>query len=431
MAIIETKNLTIIFDMPNNTRITVVEDINLSLEEGEFVAILGPSGAGKSTIVRAIAGLIKPTHGEVLYRGKLVEGVNPGVSMVFQTAALFPWLTVLENVEIGLKAKGIPPKERREKALKMIDLIGLDGFESAYPKELSGGMRQRVGFARALVVEPEVLLMDEPFSSLDVLTAENLRNDLLELWIEKRIPTKTILLITHSIEEAVYLTDRVIVLDKNPGRIKQEIYINIPHWRDRESEEFIRLVDRIYSIMMGKPVTAKPPKTERYGTPLPHVRVGAIAGFVELVAELERKEDIYKIAEDLNMDLADIQPVIEAAELLKFIDTTGGDISVTELGKVFAEADVLEKKEIFRKQLLANVPFIQQIVQVLQNKSNHRMPVEFFIELLETRFSTSEAQAQMEIAIDWGRYAELFAYDEDSKEVYLEEEGLETQKVVD
>ncbi|MGC9064157.1 MAG: ABC transporter ATP-binding protein, partial [bacterium] len=189
MAIIETKNLTVIFDMPNNTRITVLEDISFTLEEGEFVAILGPSGAGKSTLLRAIAGLITPTHGEVLYRGKLVEGVNPGVSMVFQSAALFPWLTVLENVELGLKAKGLPPKERREKAIKMIDLIGLDGFESAYPKELSGGMRQRVGFARALVVEPEVLLMDEPFSGLDILTAENLRNDLLDLWIEHRIPT--------------------------------------------------------------------------------------------------------------------------------------------------------------------------------------------------------------------------------------------------
>jgi len=427
MAIIETKNLTIIFDMPNNTRITVLEDISFTLEEGEFVAILGPSGAGKSTLLRAIAGLITPTHGEVLYRGKLVEGVNPGISMVFQSAALFPWLTVLENVELGLKAKGLPPKERREKAIKMIDLIGLDGFESAYPKELSGGMRQRVGFARALVVEPEVLLMDEPFSGLDILTAENLRNDLLDLWIEHKIPTKSILLITHSIEEAVYLADRVIILDRNPGRIKQEIYIDLPHWRDRDDEAFLRLVDRIYGIMMGKPLVPKTVRPERYVTPLPHVRVGAIAGFIELLSDLvDTKVDIYKVAEDLQMDVADIQPVIEAAELLKFINTTGGDITITEEGRIFAEADVLEKKQIFKKLLLEHVPFIQQILQVLNSKSNHRMPVEFFIELLETKFSESEAHNQIEIAIDWGRYAELFAYDEDSKEIYLEEEVAES-----
>jgi len=427
MAIIETKNLTVIFDMPNNTRITVLEDISFTLEEGEFVAILGPSGAGKSTLLRATAGLITPTHGEVLYRGKLVEGVNLGVSMVFQSAALFPWLTVLENVELGLKAKGISPKERREKAIQIIDLIGLDGFESAYPKELSGGMRQRVGFARALVVEPEVLLMDEPFSELDILTAENLRNDLIDLWIEHKIPTKSILLITHSIEEAVYLADRIIILDKNPGRIKQEIYVDLPHWRDRDDEAFTRFVDRIYGIMMGKALVTKPIRPERYTTPFPHVRVGAIAGFIELLSDLvDTRVDIYKVAEDLQMDVADIQPVIEAAELLKFIDTTGGDIIITEEGKIFAEADVLEKKQIFKKLLLSHVPFIQQILQVLNNKSNHRMPVEFFIELLETKFSESEAHDQMEIAIDWGRYAELFAYDEDSKEIYLEEEIVES-----
>ncbi|MFN3698926.1 MAG: ABC transporter ATP-binding protein, partial [Dictyoglomus sp.] len=252
MELLKLENITVSFKFPEG-EITVLENINFKVEEGDFIALLGPSGSGKSTLLRVIAGLLKPNKGKVYYKGQEIEGVNPGVAMVFQNFALFPWLSVLENVELGLKALGVPPEERKQKALKAIDLIGLDGFENAYPKELSGGMRQRVGFARALVMEPDILLLDEPFSALDVLTAENLRNDLIELWIEKRIPTKAIILVTHSIEEAVYMADRIILLSKDPGRVIKEIRINLPHWRDKKAQEFLEIVDEIYGVLTGKP----------------------------------------------------------------------------------------------------------------------------------------------------------------------------------
>ena len=200
-------------------RFTAVENVNLNLSVGEFVALLGPSGCGKSTLLRIIAGLQKATQGKVLYRGQQLEGVNPHTSIIFQTFALFPWLTVLENVSLALKAKGVEKHERDKKAEDLLDRVGLDGFESAYPRELSGGMRQKVGFARAMAVEHELLCMDEPFSALDVLSAESLRGELLELWTEGKIPTKAILMVSHNIEEAVFLADRIVVMDKEPGRI--------------------------------------------------------------------------------------------------------------------------------------------------------------------------------------------------------------------
>ncbi|MBD3562445.1 ABC transporter ATP-binding protein, partial [Planktothrix sp. FACHB-1355] len=226
------------YQQPNGQEITILENINFDLRTGEIVALLGPSGSGKSTLMRMIAGLIPPTLGKILYHNRPLVGLNPGVAIVFQSFALYPWLTVLENVELGLKAKGELPDRRREKALRMIDVIGLDGFENAYPKELSGGMRQRVGFARALAVEPELLCMDEPFSALDVLTAENLRFELLDLWLERRIPTQTILIVTHGIEEAVILADRIIVLGRNPGRVRADLPVKLPHYRDRKSPSF-------------------------------------------------------------------------------------------------------------------------------------------------------------------------------------------------
>jgi NitT/TauT family transport system ATP-binding protein len=215
-CLITLEGVSKVYQQPNGQKISILEPINLELRSGEIVALLGPSGSGKSTLMRIIAGLIPPSNGQVLYHNRPLVGLNPGVAIVFQNFALYPWLTVLENVELGLKAKGELPEPRLQKALRMIDIIGLDGFENAYPKELSGGMRQRVGFARALAVEPELLCMDEPFSALDVLTAENLRFELLDLWLEKKIPTKAVLIVTHGIEEAVILADRIVVLGRLP-----------------------------------------------------------------------------------------------------------------------------------------------------------------------------------------------------------------------
>ncbi len=420
--ILEGKNLTVKFDMPNNTCITVIEDINIGLYEGEFVAILGASGSGKSTILRCLAGLIKPTSGKVLYHKKELSEVNNSISMVFQSPALFPWLTVFDNVAIGLKAKGFAKPQIEKKVYEAIDLVGLDGFETAYPKELSGGMQQRVGFARALVVEPEILFMDEPFSGLDILTAENLRSDLLELWIGNKIPTKAMLLVTHSIEEALFMADRIIILTKGPGRIKEEIPVSIPHWRERDHPEFARLLDHIYSIMLGKEVIHPGvigKVEERYT--IPTIRVGALSGFVELIADQKEQVDIYKLADDLLMSVDEMQPLTEAAEMLGFIETKHGDIVITETGKNFAESDLLHKKEIFKETVLSKVPFIKQIVEVLEHKTNKRMQEEFFIDLLKQKYSEESAREQFDIAIDWGRYSELFAFDEDSHELFIEE----------
>jgi NitT/TauT family transport system ATP-binding protein len=235
--------------------VQVLADVDLSLFGGEIVGLLGRSGSGKSTLLRIISGLIKPSSGEVVYRGQPVNGAAAGIGMVFQTFALFPWLTVLQNVEAGLEALAVPPRESRRRALSAIDLIGLDGFESAYPRELSGGMRQRVGFARALVVEPTILLLDEPFSALDVLTAETIRTDLLDLWIEHRLPTKSMLLVTHNIEEAVFMCDRILLFSSNPGRVSAEIEVTFPHPRNRLDAAFRELVDDIYAKMTARPTT--------------------------------------------------------------------------------------------------------------------------------------------------------------------------------
>jgi NitT/TauT family transport system ATP-binding protein len=239
-----------------------VKDIDLQIKPGEFVCLLGPSGCGKSTLLRIIAGLNLPSSGVVCYHGKPLAGINPHATIVFQTFALYPWLTVQENVEIALKARGVPPEERRERALKLIDIVGLDGFESAYPRELSGGMRQKVGFARAMAVEPELLCLDEPFSALDVLSAEALRGELMELWLKKKIPTKAILMVTHNIEEAVLMADRIVIMGKDPGHIVTEIGITLRHPRQRKDTAFQALVDRVYAAVAGR----SKPKDEALGT---------------------------------------------------------------------------------------------------------------------------------------------------------------------
>lgn len=419
MKLLRLENITVSFTFPEG-EVDVLDNVNFYLDEGEILALLGPSGSGKSTILRVIAGLIKPKIGKVIYKGQELKGLNPGVSMVFQNFALFPWLTVLENVELGLKGIGLPPHVRKEKALKAIDLIGLDGFENAYPKELSGGMKQRVGFARALVMEPDILLLDEPFSALDVLTAENLRNDLIELWTEDKIPTKAIILVTHSIEEAIYLADRVLLLSKDPGRIIREIKVDLPHWRDKKSREFLDLVDQTYGLLTGKPLE-KIPLRERKPSLLPKVSVGSITGLIELVHDLNGTADLYKLGEDLLMDVEDLLPIVEAAEILGLAEVQKGDFLLTEAGRKFAEADVLERKELFRELALEKVLPLKQVLRVLQSKSNHKVPRTFFLDLLRKRMSPQDAEQQLDILIDWARYAEIFEYDDDRDELLLPE----------
>lgn len=422
------------YQQPNGQEISIIENINLELRAGEIVALLGPSGSGKSTLMRMIAGLISPTRGQVFYRNRPLPGLNPGVAIVFQSFALYPWLTVLENVELGLKAKGELRENRRQKALKMIDIIGLDGFENAYPKELSGGMRQRVGFARALAVEPELLCMDEPFSALDVLTAENLRFELLDLWLEKRIPTQSILIVTHGIEEAVILADRIIVLGRNPGRIRAELTVNLPHYRDRKNAKFQSLVDQVYKILTNpdfsteipsQPTTISPSQTPAQQSPkyqsLPQVRIGAVAGLLELLDERDDK-DLYRLGQELLLEVDDILPLVEAAKLMEFVTLQEGDINLTTIGHQFIAGGIDERKQIVRTQVLNSIRLVQQIKRMLQAKRNQSISEELILDILESYFSPKEAMRQLQTAIDWGRYAELYSYDEPSKRIFLESE---------
>jgi NitT/TauT family transport system ATP-binding protein len=427
-TLIALENVTKSYLQPNGQTISILDAISLEIPTGEIVALLGPSGSGKSTLMRMIAGLIPPSTGQIKYHQRPLVGLNPGAAIIFQNFALYPWLTVLENVELGLKAKGEPLATRQKKALHMIDVIGLDGFENAYPKELSGGMRQRVGFARALAVEPELLCMDEPFSALDVLTAENLRIELLDLWLEKRIPTKTILIVTHGIEEAVMLADRILILGRNPGRVRADFPIKLAHYRDRKSPAFEALVDQVYRIITNpdqediqpilSPNQAKP-KTVEKSQSLPLVRIGAVAGFIELLED--RQGDLYRLAQELLLELDDIVPIVEAAKMMKLLTLKEGDIYLTAMGKQFIEGDIDERKHLIRQSILDNIRLVQQIKRLLDANPSQRISEDLILEILEVNFSPEESKKQLKMVIDWGRYTELFGYDEPAGAIYLEQ----------
>jgi len=411
------------YAQPSQNRIQVISATSLSIVPGEIVALLGPSGSGKSTMLRMLTGLSIPTAGQVCWHGKPIADAEINVSIVFQSFALFPWLTVLENVEAPLQARGIDPTERRARSMKMLDTVGLDGFEAAYPKELSGGMKQRVGFARALVVEPEVLFMDEPFSALDVLTAENLRSELLELWANKAMPTKAIFLVTHNIEEAVLLADRIIVLGRNPGHIRTDFQVQMPQPRDRKSEPFTQLVDYIYKVLTKPdvapaeapdhqhPETRTRDQRQMHYQMLPHARPGGMAGLLELLLDKGGSDDIYRLADDLSFEIDDLLPIVDAAQLLGFLTIEEGDAAITESGAEFANSEILRQKELFRSAAVANVLLLRQIRRALEAKSDHTVPEDFFLDMLDEQFSEEECLRQMETAVAWGRYAELFDYD--------------------
>jgi NitT/TauT family transport system ATP-binding protein len=397
------------YSQPSENRIQVIAPTDLSILPGEIVALLGPSGSGKSTLLRMLTGLSQPSGGEVFWHEKPITRQKLNVSIVFQSFALFPWLTVLENVEAPLKARGLAPADRRERSLKILDTVGLDGFQSAYPKELSGGMRQRVGFARALVVEPEVLFMDEPFSALDVLTAENLRSELLELWEKKTIPTKSIFIVTHNIEEAVLLADRIIVLGRNPGHVRTDFKVTLTHPRDRKAQPFTQLVDYIYKVLTRPDVTPE----------VPSLDPARIAGLLELIIDMagpdganhSGRTDIYKLADELAFQLDDLLPIVDAAQLLGFLKVAEGDVFMTPEGIEYANSEIQQQKEHFRKAALEHVLLLRQITRALNNKSDHTVPEEFFLDMLDEQFSDEETQRQLDTAINWGRYAELFDFD--------------------
>jgi NitT/TauT family transport system ATP-binding protein len=407
----------------------VLDDVELSLVQGQIVGLLGRTGSGKSTLLRLIAGLALPVSGEVTYLGEPVTGPAPGIAMVFQSFALFPWLTVLENVQLGLEALGLPDPDIRTRALAAIDLIGLDGYESAYPRELSGGMRQRVGFARALVVHPNILLMDEPFSALDVLTAETLRTDFLELWGEGKLPIKGVLLVTHNIEEAVLMCDRILLFSTNPGRIIRDIAVDLKQPRNRLDPQFRDMVEKIYVAMTARTpagphvgaVAERTPATT-INTVLPRVSANLLSGLIEtlVVAPFNGKADLPVLADELHMESDELFPVVESLQMFRLAEIEGGDIKLTDIGKQFVELGTDDRKKLFQRQLLSYVPLAAHIRRVLQERTNHGAPKSRFLDELEDHMTTEDAEHTLRAVIAWGRYAEVFAYDDDSETFSLE-----------
>jgi NitT/TauT family transport system ATP-binding protein len=424
--IIEANGIEKYFLQPNGERVQVIAPLDLKVYPGTIITLLGPSGCGKSTLLRILSGLAQASSGEVKWNGKPLSQVVPNVAIVFQSFALFPWLTVQENVEAPLLARGVEPAERQARASAAISTVGLEGFETAYPKELSGGMRQRVGFARALVVQPEVLFMDEPFSALDVLTAENLRGELLELWQSKKIDTKAIFIVTHNIDEAVALADRVIVLGRNPARIRADFRLALSHPRDHKSPDFLLYVDFIYKVMTKPDAELAPldlkklaPKAPRQM--LPRARPAGMAGLLEMLVDGGGEEDLYHLAERLLMEVDDLLPILEGAVLLGFAKVAEGDIRITPEGTAFAQADIAARKVLFREAALQNILLFQQIAKALAAKSDHSIPLGLFRDILEEHFPDNEVQRQLEIALDWGRYSGLFTYDPEKERLLAAE----------
>jgi NitT/TauT family transport system ATP-binding protein len=413
------------FPRSQGEELLVLDDVNLSLRQGEIVGLLGRSGSGKSTLLRLIAGLSRPQGGSLSYMGAPIVGPTQGVSMVFQGFALFPWMTVLENVQLGLEALNLPTREMRERALAAIDLIGLDGYESAYPRELSGGMRQRVGFARAVVVHPNILLMDEPFSALDVLTAENLRTDLIELWGNGKLPIKGIILVTHNIEEAVLMCDRVLLFSSNPGRVSSEIKIDLPQPRDRTSPQFEHYVDQIYVEMTARRVERLREQQARANAgiemPLVHVSPNQIAGLIEaLAAAPDGKADLPDVAYEQELEVDELFPVAEAMQLLRLAEIEGGDIRLTHMGRRFSDADLNERKEIFSRALMNHVPLAGHIRRILDERASHSAPKSRFLDELEDHMAEDAAEDSLKTVVSWARFGELFSYDDDAALFSLE-----------
>ena len=423
--IVELKSVDKSFHSADGSARLVLQDVDFTLHEGEIVALLGQSGSGKSTMLRIMAGLIPADKGQVLYQGLPIYGAARGISMVFQSFALFPWLTVQKNVELGLEAQGVPIKTREKRAQAAIEMIGLSGFEGALPRELSGGMRQRVGIARALVLEPEVLLMDEAFSALDVLTGERLREDILALWNDKAIPTKSILIVSHNIEEAVMMADRVLIFASNPGRVRAELPITLNHPREVESQEVRTLIDNVYGLMTAG--SARPGRLAgveiklQLGDRLPEADITRMEGILELLTEepFHGRADLPKLAEDTELTDQELLEVSRALTLLGFVQLAQGDVVITKLGSTYVASTKAERQRIFSKQLLEHVPLIAYIRHGLEQDPSGDLPEDLFLKLLRFTLNQAEAERALSIAIEWGRYGDVFEYNFNTGVIHL------------
>jgi NitT/TauT family transport system ATP-binding protein len=416
------------FRTSDGTTRSVLEDVNFTLGEGEIVALLGKSGSGKSTLLRIMAGLIPADTGQVLYRGQRLYGPAAGIAMVFQSFALFPWLTVRQNVSLGLEAQGVAPEKYEERADEALEMIGLSGFGGALPRELSGGMRQRVGIARALATNPDVLLMDEAFSALDVLTGEALRDDMLELWEDGRMNTRGILVVSHNIEEAVMMADRILIFSSDPGRVRDEIKVALPRPRNADSPQVHALVDQVYGLMTARPMPATTAGVQagagQEGYRLPDADVSRMEGVLELLAQppLNGRADLPRLAEEAGLPDEELFPTYEALSLLGLAHVELGDITLTVVGRRYVAAETPQRQEIFGRQLLTHIPLAASIRRSLEQEPTGELPEKQFLELLEENLKSDEAERVLKVAIEWGRYGEVYGYEYNTGRLHMPEQ---------
>jgi NitT/TauT family transport system ATP-binding protein len=420
-ALIETRGVSHSFGLPNGSRLQVLADIDLAIRPNEVVALLGPSGCGKSTLLRILAGLIQPTAGEVAYHGQRVEGLTPGISIVFQSFALYPWLTVFDNIKVVLRSAGLAPDEQRSRAEKAIRMVGLAGFEEAYPRELSGGMKQRVGMARALSVDPEILFMDEPFSHVDALTAESLRAEVIDVWEAQDTNPSSILMVSHDIKEVVFMADRIVVLAPNPGRVRRIVENRIPRPRDYRSRDSLQLVDYLHEIITGSEmpdidVTAA---ATAVATPLPVATTSEIFGLLEYLDGRGGRDDVFSIASNTNREFGHVIAVTKAAEILVFVDTPGQDVVLTKLGRQFVLGGPDERKALWRQQIL-RLRLFQDVHSVLEKTEGQAISGDIVREMIILAMPQENYETMFDTLVRWGRFANLFAYEEDEDRLSLQ-----------
>lgn len=430
MNLVELKNVSKTYTLESGTEVAVLKNVNLAVGEDEFVALLGPSGSGKSTCLRIMAGLTDSTEGEALVRGEKLEGTNLDVSLVFQSFALFPWETVYTNIELALQPLNLPLQEVKVRVKKVIDLVGLEGFEEAYPRELSGGMKQRVGIARALVMERPVLFLDEPFSALDVLTADNLRTEMVKIFLDKKTGTRSMILVTHNIQEAVFMAKRILVMGINPGHIRKEITNDLPYPRDDHSPAFLRMVAQIHAQITETFMPDTPPMPEVSVLPrpqpkeppietLPNVQIGEMIGLLEAIGDKGGKADIFELAQQTGKEFGRTLYLVKAAELLDLVDTPKQTIILTNLGRHFVEGDINVRKRMLH-ELFGSLRIVQITTNLLRKDDRLRIPIEELTDRVGEWLPNENPHEIVEALVGWGRFSEYFGYNDDAKEVYLD-----------
>ena len=435
-AIAELCNVTKTYTVAGGREMQVLDQIDLAIHEGELLALLGQSGSGKSTLLRCLTGLTVPTTGRVLAYGEVLQGINPHASIVFQTFALYPWLTVEQNVAVGLMSKLVTRAEKEAAVENAIDLIGLNNYHDAYPREISGGMRQRVGIARALVAEPKILCLDEAFSALDVLTAENLRNEVVTLWKEQATTLKSIFMVTHNIEEAVEMATRICVLFPHPGRLGLVMENNLPYPRNPNDPGFQRLVNVIHETITMQALPDHPPEPPAVaGKPvsrartrlesIPTVPVGRILGLLSILQDHPELDNIYDIANEIGKDYGETISLVKAAEILEFVDTPKDEVAFTEIGKRFIAADSDTRKQIFAEQV-QKLRLFHIILGYLEVQEE--IDSETVMKDISTALPYENAEKVLQTMIAWGRYAGLMDYDANTEMVTRPEKETEEEE---